>query len=95
MTPNDFEFWSAELNPTTPSIDVHGLRVSEALDDIEHFLDRQLMGKYLTIKIIHGSGTGALRSAVHKLLRNHSHVRAFRDSDRTHELAAVTYVILK
>ncbi len=95
MTQHEFEFWSAELNPHTPSLDVHGLRVSEAIEEVDKFLDRQLIGKHAAVKIIHGSGMGALRVAIQKLLQTHTNVAAQHDSDRIHELAAVTYVILK
>ncbi len=95
MTSNDFEFWSAEMNLSTPTIDIHGLRPSEAAEKIEHFIDLQLMGPYKSVRIVHGAGTGALRDMVQKLLRQNTHILAQKESGQVHELAAVTYAILK
>lgn len=95
MTENDFAFWGAELNPSTPAIDIHGLRAAEAQSKIEYFIDAELMTPHKVVKIIHGAGTGTLRSITHTLLKNNPHVAAWRESAQTHELAAVTYVILK
>ncbi|MCX6781055.1 MAG: Smr/MutS family protein [Candidatus Magasanikbacteria bacterium] len=95
MKAHDIEFWSAEINRDTPSLDIHGYRVAEALEKIDTFIDQQSTGKYRIIKVIHGSGTGALRKALRGLLATHPQVSAYRDSERVEELAAVTYIILK
>ena len=94
-SPHHFEFWSAEINRETPAVDIHGMRVAEALEVVERFLDRALIGHYRVVKIIHGSGTGTLRVATLAHLRTHPHVIAWHESERSEELAAVTYVMLK
>ncbi len=52
------------------SIDLRGMRVDEALQQLDNELDRKLRANIGTVIIIHGHGTGALRDAV----RNHLNV---------------------
>ncbi len=91
----NFEFWGAELSPHTPAIDIHGMRAAPAIEAIERFLDRALIGQYRVVKIIHGSGTGVLRLLTRQTLKKHPHVQAVHESEQSHELAAVTYAMLK
>ncbi len=51
-----------------PRIDVRGYRVAEALSEVEKLLNQSAGTSLSTIEIIHGTGTGALRSAIHKYL---------------------------
>ena len=55
----------------TPRLDVRGLRPSEAVATVESFVDRALMANATNLEIIHGKGTGALRNAVRKKLREY------------------------
>ena len=41
----------------------------EAESVVENFISAAVMGKLETVTIIHGKGTGALRKAVHDILR--------------------------
>ncbi len=58
-------------------IDMRGERVEEALPRLEKYLDDVALAGLLTVRIIHGKGTGALREAVHELLRKNPHVRGY------------------
>lgn len=49
-------------------IDVRGLRVQEALSEVERLLDRGIGANLISVEILHGTGTGALRSAIHEYL---------------------------
>lgn len=91
----DFDFWAAELDPHTPALDIHGMRAAEAIEKIERFVDTQLMNNYRVIKIIHGSGTGVLRSVTEQVLRAHPRITGIKASDQLHELSAVTYASLR
>ena len=61
-----------------PELDLRGMTVQEALDALEHYLDRALLAGYSRVRVIHGLGTGALRRAVRDRLRELAYVRAFR-----------------
>lgn len=58
-------------------IDLHGMRVHEALAHIETFLDKAMMADCGRVEIIHGVGTGALMQAVHEFLKKQSYVTRF------------------
>jgi DNA mismatch repair protein MutS2 len=68
-------------------IDVHGLRVEEAIPLIDKFLDDAYLAKISQVFILHGVGTGILRDEIKKLLRNHPHVDSY---DSTPDHASVT-----
>lgn len=59
-------------------LDLRGKQVEEALLEIDMFIDNCIMGGINLINIIHGKGTGVLRSAVHKHLKNNKAVKSFR-----------------
>jgi len=66
---------------TSASLDVRGARVEEALAVIEKRIDALLLGGGERLEIIHGVGTGALRDAIRKRLRELPEVRDVRDAD--------------
>lgn len=55
-----------------------GMRVEEALNSLDKYLDDVLLVHLKHVRIIHGHGTGALRNAVHNYLRSKSFVKEFR-----------------
>ena len=59
-------------------IDLHGMRVEDALAVVDRTLDQAAVNRLLQIKIIHGHGTGAVRKAVRAMLAHHPHVAHFR-----------------
>lgn len=59
-------------------IDLRGQTVDEALGNLGIFIDKCVLNNISEIRIIHGKGTGALRSAVTQELRNHPNVKEFR-----------------
>ena len=58
-------------------IDLHGLRVHEALEKVNQVIDRAIMDDYGSIAFIHGIGDDKLRAAIHKHLPTLSVVRRF------------------
>jgi len=50
-------------------IDMHGLRVEEMLVKLDLFLNEALLGGADEIRVIHGHGSGALKNALHKRLK--------------------------
>lgn len=63
---------------TSMQIDLHGLDKLAALEQLELTLDRALLEDRDSIEIIHGLGTGTLRTAVENYLRNSSHIANFQ-----------------
>jgi DNA mismatch repair protein MutS2 len=59
-------------------LDLRGQRAEDAEDMLQRFLDQALLHGRQELEIIHGRGTGALRSAVQEFLRNAPHVRSYR-----------------
>ncbi len=60
--------------PVRPEINVIGCTVQEALDRIDKFLDEATLASFREVRIIHGAGTGALRTAIRQMLASHPQV---------------------
>jgi DNA mismatch repair protein MutS2 len=65
----------------TARIDLRGARVEDALITLESRIDAVLLAGGDQIEIIHGVGTGALRDAVRKRLRDLPGVREVKEAD--------------
>ena len=50
-------------------LDLHGMRVEEALARMDAFLNAALLEGLSEIRLIHGHGSGAIRKAVHQRLK--------------------------
>ena len=59
-----------------------GMRVHEALPQLEEFLDRATLNHQSSVRIIHGMGTGALRRAVRKFLADSPYCDSFNEAAR-------------
>lgn len=62
-----------------PQIDLRGKRVNEALDEVVHFIDDAAHFGYSPVRILHGTGTGALKEAICQLLSVTPQVHSFHD----------------
>lgn len=58
-------------------LDLHGLRVEEALPKVAHFLDQAILQDKDVALILHGLGTGRLLEAVHRFLGKTPTVKRF------------------
>ena len=76
-------------------LDIRGLETLEAESVVENYLDAASRSKLGTVTIIHGKGTGALRAAVHQLLKKNRQVKSFRLGRYGEGEAGVTVVELK
>ncbi len=59
-------------------VDLRGMTATEAVTTVERFIDTCSMRHIQTVTIIHGKGTGVLRSAVQQALRRNKQVKSFR-----------------
>jgi DNA mismatch repair protein MutS2 len=73
-------------------IDVRGMRVDEALQAITYFIDDAIMVGISGVRILHGTGTGALRQIIRQYLSATSGVRNFRDEHIQMGGAGITVV---
>ena len=76
-------------------LDIRGLETLEAESVVENYLDAAQRSKLGTVTIIHGKGTGALRAAVHQMLKKNRAVKSFRLGRYGEGEAGVTVVELK
>lgn len=76
------------------SLELHlrGLRVEEALPELERYLDDAYRAQAPFVRIVHGKGTGALRKAVHGFLRGNPLVESFRTGQEGEGDTGVTVV---
>ncbi len=79
----------------SPEVDVRGMTAYEAEDAVDMYLQNASMAGLHTVNIIHGKGTGALRTAIHQMLRHHKLVDSFRIGLYGEGDSGVTVVNLK
>ncbi len=78
-----------------PQVDLRGMEALEAVLAAERYLDSAVMAKLKTVTIIHGKGTGALRTAIQQMLRKNKAVKSFRLGRYGEGESGVTVVELK
>ena len=76
-------------------LDIRGYETLEAESVVDNYIDSAVMAKLGSVTIIHGKGTGALRKAVHEILRRNKAVKSFRLGRYGEGEAGVTIVELK
>lgn len=76
-------------------INVIGLNVEEAIFVVDKFLDDCSLAKLQNVRIVHGKGTGKLRTGIHSFLKNNPHVKSFRLGTYGEGEMGVTVVELK
>ncbi|MBA1335773.1 MAG: Recombination inhibitory protein MutS2 [Firmicutes bacterium] len=62
----------------SPELDVRGQVLDDALMNVDKYLDDASLSGLKQVTIIHGKGTGVLRSGIQQLLKSHQHVASFR-----------------
>lgn len=76
-------------------INLIGLKVDEAIPKLDKYLDDAYLSHLTNVRIVHGKGTGALRSAVTNHLKKISYVAGFRAGEFGEGDAGVTIVEFK
>ena len=61
-----------------PEINLLGKTVDEAIAELDKYLDDAYMSHISPVRIVHGKGTGALRSGIHNYLKRQKHVKSYR-----------------
>lgn len=75
-------------------IDVRGMRADEALQAVTYFIDDAVRFSCHRVRILHGTGTGALRQAIRQYLSTVPSISDFRDEDVRLGGAGITVVTL-
>ena len=57
------------------------MHVADALDRLDSFLDKAVLAGLSSVRLVHGVGTGALRSALRERLAGHVHVGSFASEE--------------
>lgn len=79
----------------SPQLDIRGKNVEESVLIVDQYLDDAFLCGLNEVTIVHGKGTGMLRSGIHAHLRGHMHVKSFRLGKYGEGEDGVTLVELK
>ncbi len=67
-----------KMTAMSSEVDLRGMDSVEAVCVMERYLDEAMRGNLPSVRVIHGKGTGVLRSAVHQSLRKNKFVKSYR-----------------
>ena len=73
-------------------IDVRGMRGDEAVNAVMHYIDDAILMGASRVRILHGTGTGALRQLIRQYLATIPNVSSFRDEHVQFGGAGITVV---
>ena len=76
-------------------INLLGRTVDEALAELDKYLDDAYLAHMPSVRIVHGKGTGALRSAIHSHLKKLKYIKEFRLGEFGEGDAGVTIATFK
>jgi DNA mismatch repair protein MutS2 len=82
---------SSDAFAQSPSIDLHGKTVEEALAALDEFLNDALLAGAAAATVIHGRSGGKLKAAVHRRLKELAPVHAFRIDPHNPGATIVTF----
>ncbi|GGC82225.1 endonuclease MutS2 [Enterococcus wangshanyuanii] len=68
---------SSQSSHVPNQLDLRGKRYEEALAEVDQYLDAAILAGYPQVTIVHGKGTGALRTGITEYLKNHRSVSGF------------------
>ena len=75
-------------------LDVRGMRVDEALQALIYFIDDAIQFSASRVRVLHGTGTGALREAIRHQLKSMQNIISFHDEDVRFGGAGITVINL-
>lgn len=77
-SPVKFESFELRRAEVSNRLDLRGKTVEDSLDSLELFLDQASLANFSEVSVIHGHGTGALKSSVREFLKTSPYVLNFR-----------------
>lgn len=78
-----------------PEVHVRGMRAEEAIEAIDKYLDDAIAAGAVSVRIVHGKGTGTLRKIVWEMLKKHPAVASFRMGEQAEGGTGATVVSFK
>ncbi|MBL8938372.1 MAG: Smr/MutS family protein [Archangium sp.] len=78
----------------SPTLDLRGQRAEDAMREVERFLDRVSRDGEAAAILLHGHGTGALKTMIREYLRSSPYAKSFRPGDGPEGGDGVTVVVL-
>ena len=78
MTTGSGKLRMSKSAAVSTEINLIGMTVDEAIAHLDKYLDDAYLAHVPSVRIVHGKGTGALRTAVHQYLKRCKHVKTFR-----------------
>jgi DNA mismatch repair protein MutS2 len=88
-------FLKGDVEEPSSQLNVIGLTVEDALPKVDKFLDQALLHGLEKVHIIHGVGSGRLRSAIGQYLAEHRGVKSFSPGEALKGGRGVTIVELR
>lgn len=85
----------SKSSTVSAEVNLIGMTVDEAVPAMEKYLDDAYLAHLQTVRVVHGRGTGALKNAVHKRLRQLKYVKEFRLGQFGEGDSGVTVVTFK
>ncbi len=79
----------------SPEVNLIGMTVDEAIPVLDKYLDDAYLAHMSQVRVVHGRGTGALRTGVHKHLKRLKYVKDFRLGEFGEGDSGVTIVTFK
>ena len=82
-------------NISSNNIDLRGLNVEEAIEMLDKFIDSAFINNISYIKVLHGTGTGALQEGIHSYLKLHKNIKKYNFASLDSGGYGVTEITLK
>lgn len=87
--------YKTKAQTVSPSVQVIGQNLDEALDNVEKYIDDAFMAGLSEVTIIHGRGEGVLMKGIREELKHNKHVDKYRKGNYNEGGNGVTVVALK
>lgn len=92
---NYSNMYRAKAMNMSPTINVRGQNLDEAVMNVDKYLDDAFMAGLKEVTVIHGRGEGVLRTGLQQMMKRHKHIKAFRKGAYNEGGDGVTIVQLK
>ncbi|MDQ3023323.1 MAG: Smr/MutS family protein [bacterium] len=72
--------YALQMQDSADTLDLHGYTIEEAREQLDEFISSCLLTNVGTVRIMHGVGTGRLRTFVQDYLKKEAHVKSVREA---------------